>query len=104
MSRFRRRCARVLGAALALWLLAPVGSAFAQDSPIVDMKGLQFNPGAIHIQPGQTVTWTNSDPLQHTITADDGSFDSGLVDAGAVFQQEFDTPGEYQYYCQPHGS
>ena len=105
MSGFRCMCVRVLGVAFALFLLAPVGSAFAQEeSPVVDMHGLQFVPAAIHIQPGTTVTWTNSDPLAHTVTADDASFDSGSIDPGAVFQMEFDTPGTFQYYCQPHGS
>lgn len=68
------------------------------------MKNLAFAPTEVHIAPGQIVLWTNSDPLQHTVTADDGSFDSGLVDPGATFSQEFDTPGTYQYFCVPHGS
>src|SRR5579864_4396046 len=95
---------RVLGAALALLSLAPVGSAVAQSAPGVDMKNVAFSPTTLEIQAGQTVTWTNDDPLQHTVTADDGSFDSGLLDPGATFTQEFDTPGTFQYYCQPHGS
>ena len=96
---------RALGAALAFCLLAPAGSVFAQAADAtVDMKNLAFAPTAIHILPGQTVQWTNDDPLQHTVTADDGSFDSGLIDPGNAFSQEFDTPGTYQYYCQPHGS
>jgi plastocyanin len=69
----------------------------------VDMKNIAFAPNVIHVTAGQTVTWTNSDPLQHTVTADDGSFDSGLVDPNGFFTQEFDTPGVVQYYCQPHG-
>ena len=95
---------RVLGAALALCLLAPVGSAFAQGADAtVDMSSFSFKPAEVHILPGQTVLWTNSDPVQHTVTADDGSFDSGLVDAGTTFSMSFDAPGAYQYYCQPHG-
>src|SRR5919199_3252036 len=96
---------RVLGVALALCLLAPVGAAFAQDADAtVDMSSISFKPSEVHILPGQTVLWTNSDPFQHTVTADDGSFDSGLIDPGATFSQEFDAPGVYQYYCQPHGA
>ena len=105
MSRSRWLGVRVVGAALALCLLTPVGSAFAQDAgPTVDMSNLAFKPAIIHVPAGQSVTWTNSDPFQHTVTADDGSFDSGLIDAGATFSQEFDTPGVFQYFCQPHGS
>jgi len=95
----------VLALALALWMIAPASSAFAQTADAtVDMKNVAFAPVEIHIAPGQSVMWTNSDPFQHTVTADDGSFDSGLLDSGAAFTQEFDAPGVYQYYCQPHGS
>src|SRR5206468_11588668 len=95
----------VLGAALVMCLLVPAGSVFAQEADAtVNMQSLAFGPTVVHITPGQTVLWTNSDPLQHTVTADDASFDSGLIDAGGTFTQEFDTPGTYQYYCQPHGS
>ncbi|HEX8967680.1 MAG TPA: plastocyanin/azurin family copper-binding protein [Chloroflexota bacterium] len=94
-----------MGAALALFLLVPIGSAFAQDADVtVNMASLSFSRPIVHIKPGQTVLWTNSDPVQHTVTADDGSFDSGVLDPGATFTQEFDTPGTYQYFCQPHGS
>src|SRR5579885_2816806 len=105
MLRFRVAGVRaLLGAALALMLFAPASALAQSDSPTVDMKNIAFSPVEIHIAPGQSVTWTNSDPLQHTVTADDGSFDSGLIDPGATFSQEFDAPGTYQYYCTPHGS
>ena len=92
-------------AAFALCLLVPVGSAFAQDADAtVDMVGLTFTPKVVHVNPGATVLWTNSSPLAHTVTADDGSFDSGNVDSGETFSTVFDAPGTYQYYCAPHGS
>jgi plastocyanin len=94
---------RAVGLALALFLLVPGTSSFAQSASPVNMVNFGYTPKEIHIAPGQTVTWTNSDGLQHTVTADDGSFDSGLLDPGATFTQEFDTPGVYAYFCQPHG-
>src|ERR1700730_15994740 len=97
--------ARVSAAAVALCLLVPVGSAFAQDADAtVDMVGLTFAPTVIHVGPGAVVQWTNSSPLAHTVTADDGSFDSGSVAPDATFTWTFDAPGTYQYYCAPHGS
>jgi plastocyanin len=105
MSGFNRLCLRVLGAALAVCLLFPVGSVFAQDADAtVDMQGISFVPTEIHVGPGATVLWTNSSPLAHTVTADDGAFDSGMVAPGDTFSMFFDTPGVYQYFCQPHGS
>jgi plastocyanin len=105
MSGSQRWCARVLAAVLALCLFAPVGPAFAQDADAtVDMVGLTFKPLVVHVGPGATVLWTNSSPLAHTVTADDGSFDSGSVDPDSTFSTTFDAPGTYQYYCAPHGS
>ena len=97
--------ARSLGAALALCLLLPASSAFAQSADAtVDMQGISFVPTEIHVAPGGTVQWTNSSPLAYTVTADDGAFDSGMLDPGGTFTQLFDAPGVYQYFCQPHGS
>jgi plastocyanin len=105
MSGMNRLLLRVLGAALAVCLLAPVGSVFAQEADAtVDMQGISFVPIEVHVAPGATVLWTNSSPLGHTVTADDASFDSGMLDAGATFSMVFDSPGTYQYFCQPHGS
>jgi plastocyanin len=105
MSGFHRLCSRALGVALATLLLVPVGSAFAQDADAtVNMAGVSFVPTEVHVVPGATVLWTNSSPLQHTVTADDATFDSGMLDPGAAFSKVFDTPGAYQYFCQPHGS
>jgi plastocyanin len=96
-------CVRVLGAALAVSLLAPVGSVFAQDADVtVDMQGIQFAPTEIHIPAGGTVLWTNSSPIGHTVTADDGSYDSGNINQGDTFSTSFDAPGTYSYYCIPH--
>lgn len=43
----------------------------------VDIKNLAFNPASITVRAGDTVTWTNSDSMAHTVTADNGEFDSG---------------------------
>jgi plastocyanin len=102
MSRLNRTCLRVLGAALALCLLAPVGAASAQEPVVVDMQGLAYVPVELHVVPGTTVVWTNSSPLAHTVTADDASFDSGNIDAGGTFEMFFEAPGFYTYFCAPH--
>jgi plastocyanin len=97
--------ARFLGAALALGLLAPGGLAVAQEADAtVSMQIVSFVPTTIHVGPGGTVLWTNDSPLAHTVTADDGSFDSGNIDPGESFIWTFDAPGTYQYFCQPHGA
>ena len=104
-SRPRRQLALALTCAVFVSLVA--SPAVAQDSgagPSVTMLALSFAPTEVHVAPGTTVTWTNGSGVGHTVTADDGSFDSGMVDPGGVFTMEFDPPGRYPYYCIPHGS
>jgi plastocyanin len=93
----------LLAACLLLGLL-PAGPAVAQDAgPTVQMQPRTFAPAELHVAPGTSVIWTNPSDVEHTVTADDGSFDSGNVEPGDSFSMTFDTPGRYQYYCQQHG-
>ena len=59
--------------------------------------------GVVMVALGATVTWTNRDPgMVHTVTAVDGSFDSGFMNEGDTFSFTFNTPGEFEYFCGPH--
>src|SRR5947199_1196381 len=49
------------------------------------MQHYVFVPSAIHAQSGDTVTVYNYDQLVHRIVADDGSFDTGVMNPGASF-------------------
>ncbi|MBI2239132.1 MAG: hypothetical protein HYU54_11505, partial [Actinobacteria bacterium] len=40
----------------------------------------------------------------HTVTADDGAFDSGTLQPGDTFSVTFDAPERVPYYCQIHGA
>jgi plastocyanin len=68
----------------------------------VVMRNMTFVPGRITITPGTTVVWRNDDQLVHTVTANDKSFDSGLLQPGKTYRRTFDKPGQYPYYCVPH--
>ena len=67
---------------------------------------LNFDPPVITVIIGSnnTVTWTNQDTFTHTVTATDGSFNSGDVKAGATWTHTFSTPGNYSYYCIYHSA
>jgi hypothetical protein len=54
------------------------------------------------VLPGESVTWQNVSDRTHTVTADDGSFDSGEVAGGASFTQQFGAAGAYAYHCTIH--
>jgi plastocyanin len=47
--------------------------------------------------------WTQGGQKPHTVTADDDSFGSEILRAGATFEQTFSKPGTYLYYCDLHG-
>lgn len=61
-----------------------------------------YSPASITVHVGDTVTWTNAGTVGHTVTADDGSFDSGMLDVGASWSYTFNSPGTFAYHCTPH--
>ena len=61
-----------------------------------------FAPGSLSAEAGQSVTWTNQDGAAHTVTADDGAFDSGNLAGGEEFSFAFDEAGTYAYHCNIH--
>ncbi len=62
-----------------------------------------FSPRTIGVTVGTTLVWTRSGTHPHTVTADDGSFDSGVLRGTDQFQRTFDVAGVYAYYCDVHG-
>ena len=50
------------------------------------------------------MTWVNDDGSKHTVTADNASFDSGTLNAGATFVHTFTAAGTYAYGCDFHGN
>jgi len=70
----------------------------------VSIADFSYAPAALTVQAGTTVTWTNAGPSIHTVTADDGSFDSGTVSSGSTFSHTFATPGTFTYHCAIHDS
>lgn len=88
----------------ALAFLGSHGIARAQDSASVDIVDFAFDSDSVTIDAGGTVTWTNTGDASHTVTADDGSFDSGTLASGDTYSFTFDEPGTYTYHCNIHSS
>ena len=76
----------------------------AGDAAAVAIEGFAFNPPTIEIAVSDTVTWTNNDAVQHTVTQDPAGsgFQSGGLPAGAAFEHMFTAAGTYQYFCEFH--
>ena len=70
----------------------------------VTIVDLAFQPTAITVGAGTTVTWSNAGALPHTVTSDTGAFDSGILSAGGTFSTTLSTPGLYAYHCLIHPS
>ena len=95
---------------LMLILVAACGSTAAQPSTSensaqevsVKISNFDYEPKDLEVKVGTTVTWTNMDSVEHTVTANDGSFDSGLFGKDATFSFTFQSAGSFPYYCIPH--
>ena len=74
----------------------------AQTANAVAITGFAFQPASITVKVGQTVTWTNRDPAQHTVSEQGGAFTSPVLGAGASYRRSFDRPGTYSYFCAVH--
>jgi len=90
----------------ALATLAAAGAAAALPAraanAAVEIKGMKFNPAALSIAVGDTVTFTNNDVAPHTATADDKSFDTGKLTKGQSGALTFAAAGEFHYHCAIH--
>lgn len=76
--------------------------AMSPDTVEIRMSGLAYDSDRIEVRPGGTVVWVNDDPVAHTATADDGTWDSDLIDPGARWVRTFSDVGEHAYHCTPH--
>ena len=68
----------------------------------VDISNHAFNPAQLNVAPGTTVTFVNNDTEPHTATADNGVFDTGVLEPGYSFDVFFDGSGTVPYHCELH--
>jgi plastocyanin len=63
----------------------------------------KFTPTITVVQRGDTVIWTNNDPVAHTITSDSGTeLNSPLIASGTSYSHLFNTSGTFDYHCSIH--
>ena len=64
-------------------------------------KDNRFDPAAVEVPAGTTVTWSFQDgSVPHNVKGD--GFESRTMSSGS-FRHRFDTPGTYAYRCTLHG-
>jgi plastocyanin len=81
---------------------APLVRPVRRAPDAVAIEGIAFRPGELTVPAGTEVTWTNRDPTAHTVSAEDDSFDSRVLDPGATFSWTFETTGTVTYLCKIH--
>lgn len=121
--RLTRRQALVAGGGVLTGLVIRPVSLLSSEIIDIEMRGtangssVWFDPIGLHLQPGQTVRWTNRDPgNSHTATAYHPSirnrprrlppaaepWDSDYLLPDESYTVTLSVPGVYDYYCVPH--
>ena len=123
----RRTLLRLSGAALStIGIVGCLGKPSSTDQPVTMTDNFGFDPETKAVEMGQTVTWTNTSDVGHTVTAyqgkipdsatyfASGGFESeraarshvtaGLIAPGGEYEHTFEELGAYEYYCVPHES
>ena len=92
----RRQFMACTGAAFA----APV---FAHDKEFnVEIRGFDFELPQEEVHPTDRITFTNHDLTPHTATANDGSWDTGILEKGDSITLTVDETWTGDFYCVLH--
>ena len=69
------------------------------DGSSISIKNGKFRPKNVTVKVGTTLTWTNNDDVQQSVTSDaPGVFDSGMLAPGATFKYVFNQAGVFPYH------
>jgi plastocyanin len=98
----------VAALAVAIVLLAGCGAQTSAAAAPVETAQVsmppsyRFDPPAIQVPVGTTVTWRNSDHFTHSVSVVDGKFPFLNLSPGQSGTITFDQPGAYDYVCTYH--
>jgi len=90
-------------ALLVMVVMAPSAGAQGMTTQ-VSIQDFFFSPANVTVEPGTTVTWVNEGNVPHTVTSDDGQFDSGVLMPGDSYTVMFKGQGTITYHCAIHPS
>jgi plastocyanin len=89
-----------------LWVVAVSGAGMAAPRTAgpadITIEHFQFQPSALTVPAGTTVTWVNHDSDTHTVTSPTGAFGSPALETDDTFSFTFNAPGTYAYFCALH--
>ncbi len=102
---------RILGIATGLVLtaalaLSPTAATAGPRNGVVNIKFFTFHPNYVVAAPGETITVINQDYAHfgepHTLTANNGAFDTGLVTSEPAYFTAPEATGNYGFHCNVH--
>lgn len=97
-----RRAGAVTAVVVAALALSPSAADAGGERQPVTIQFQSFSPYAVDAVAGDTIAWTNQGGRAHTVTANDGSFNSGNLVVGQTFSRTFTTAGTFIYHCTIH--
>jgi plastocyanin len=112
----RQITAMAIVAAVVTLSLASIPSAYAgggchngvfsdETNTHVELSKNCFEPTVVRVQPGDTVTWNNSDPVAHTVTGAGNLWaDDKKIAGGESLSYAFAEEGVFPYFCYLHPS
>lgn len=68
----------------------------------VEIRDFAYSPTPLNVAVGDTVIFSNHDPVPHTVTDRAGAFDSGQIESGSSWTFTATQAGEFTYYCTLH--
>jgi plastocyanin len=108
----RKSLSRWLAATMVIASMAVGGSASAHtasgSAQGLNPRGIvidndAYYPNSLRVMPGQMIAVTNAEGEDHSLTAKDGAFDTGIFDSGTLYVTAPKTVGRYKYSCLVHG-
>lgn len=93
-----KRALLPLIAMLAVACVASAAPAQRTATTTISITSSGFTPEDVRIQPGDTVTWKNTDTQQHQVVSDTGVFQSSMLAPNQTYSHQFDVESSYSYH------
>ncbi|MGB5900924.1 MAG: plastocyanin [Geitlerinemataceae cyanobacterium] len=98
-------CAAVLAISTFLLGVSPASAGTVQVKMGADNGMLAFDPPTVTVKSGDTIKWVNNKLSPHNVVVEghpELSHKALAFSPGESFEVTFDSPGTYNYYCEPH--
>lgn len=88
--------------------LVVLTSAFSQPASakskihVLKIENMKFPQNIIAANSGDMLIWKNDDLVPHTVTSENGLFDSGVIESGKSWKFKVKKSGLFKYKCIFH--